>query len=157
MVQTIAQAIKKAGAQDVSTDVGPLFAPSQGLAINVTGSFPPIPFERVMSATESVASSLQNLTGVTIQSLNASYALRDCEAAEAQVRRNAIADALRRAQAIAQAQNLRLGSPIHDSETSPPSCTGLPNQFGGGALEVTSSPTVLITVTESVTYAILAK
>ena len=156
-IDAVTQAFAKAGvdANTLSRDVGPIYAQNQAIELTINGSARPAPAAQLASTYQNVMMSVANVSGLAFQNFSASYALQDCTAAEEQARVAAIADAHRRAQAIAHDEGVSLGDLLSASENTfgSAACPIQPN-FQSGALDMSAQPMVSLTTQVTVTYAI---
>jgi len=160
-IDAVTQGFVKAGvdANTMSHDLGPIYAPqmqNQGIELTVSGSAHPAPAAQLAAIYQKVMTSLNPINGVTFQNFSASFALQDCSAAEEQARAGAIADAHRRAQAIARDENVSLGALLGASETiiAPLSCNNVQQNVQNGTLDMSAQPMVSVTMQLTVTYGI---
>jgi uncharacterized protein YggE len=157
-IDTVTQAFAKAGV-DVNTlsrDVGPIYAQNQAIELTINGSARPAPAAQLAATYQNVMTSVANVSGLAFQNLSASYALQDCAAAEEQARVAAIADAHRRAQAIAHDEGVGLGDLLSASEATYGACPVQQN-VQNGALDMSAQPMVTLTTQLTVTYAVRAR
>lgn len=160
-IDAVTQGFVKAGvdANTMSHDLGPIYAPqmqNQGIELTVSGSAHPAPAAQLAAVYQKVMTSLSPINGVTFQNFSASFGLQDCSAAEEQARSGAIADAHRRAQAIARDENVSLGALLGVSETTiaPLSCNNVQQNVQNGTLDMSAQPMVSVTMQLTVTYAV---
>jgi uncharacterized protein YggE len=161
-VDAVTQGFVQAGvdANAISREIGPLFAPqmqNQGIELTVNGTARPAPPAQLAAMYARVMTSLNPITGVTFQSFNASYGLQDCAAGEEQARAAALADARRRAQAIAHDAGVTLGDLLNASETTlgPVSCNVVQQGVQNGSLDMSPQPMVTVNTQITVTYSVL--
>lgn len=157
-IDTVVQAFVKAGIdqQSLSREMGPIYAPSQGIQLTISGATKPAPPAQLAKMYGKVMDSLGNVSGLTFQGFSAGYGLQDCAFAQEQARRSAIADAHQRAQAIAHDAGVTLGAVTAVNEVPyGPVCDGVVvQQTQNGALEMSPQPMVTVTSQITVTYAI---
>lgn len=161
-VDTVTQGFVQAGvdANAISREIGPLFAPqmqNQGIELTVNGTSRPAPVAQLAGMYARVMTSLNPISGVTFQSFNAIYGLQDCASGEEQARAAALADARRRAQAIAHDAGVTLGELLNASETSlgPVSCNVVQPGVQNGSLDMSPQPMVSVNMQITVTYSVL--
>ena len=156
-VDQVSQAFVKAGidADTLSRDVGPIYGPSQGIELTINGSANPAPAAQLAATYQRVMASVASVSGLSFQNFNATFGVKDCTAAEEQARKAAVADAHRRALAVAQDEGVTLGAVQNVSETllAPLTCSAVP-QFQNGALDMSPQPMVNVGLQISVTYEI---